>query len=117
MKTGKRKWKFAGVCIVLVILGGGLGMYVNSGGGEYKVGQFEIIIDGTDKARYVPGEEAVISVSVRNTTEIARNMETVEINWKQLSEQLDGITQENVVVCNSAKCHQTLFSNIFSFQV
>ncbi len=43
-----------------------------------------------------------ISVSVRNTTEIARNMETVEINWKQLSEQLDGITQENVVVCNSA---------------
>ena len=66
MKTGKRKWKFAGVCIVLVILGGGLGMYVNSGGGEYKVGQFEIIIDGTDKARYVPGEEAVITVSVRN---------------------------------------------------
>ena len=69
MKTGKRKWKFAGVCIVLVILGGGLGMYVNSGGGEYKVGQFEIIIDGTDKARYVPGEEAVITVSVRNLTQ------------------------------------------------
>ena len=68
MKTGKRKWEFAGVCMALIILGAGLGMYVNGRGGKYEVGQFAITIDGTDKARYAPGEEAVITVSVRNLT-------------------------------------------------
>lgn len=33
------------------------------------MGQFRIIIDGTDKARYAPGEEAVVTAAVRNLTQ------------------------------------------------
>lgn len=39
-----------------------------------------------------------VSVSVKNTTELNRNMETVEVSWNQLVEKLPGITSENVVV-------------------
>ncbi len=69
IKAGRKKWKIAGICIVLIILGAGVSLYGNSRGGKYEVGQLEIIIDGTDKARYAPGEEAVITASVRNLTQ------------------------------------------------
>ena len=64
MKTGKKRWQIAGICILLIILGAGLGsLYENSRRGKYEMGQLEILIDGTDKARYAPGEEAVITAS------------------------------------------------------
>ena len=57
MKTGRKRWQIAGICILLIILGAGLGsLYENSRRGEYEVGQLEILIDGTDKARYAPGK-------------------------------------------------------------
>ncbi len=86
MKKGKRKWKFAGICIVLIILGAGIGMYINSRGGKYEVGQFEITIDGTDKARYAPGEEAVITVSVRNLTQNKADDMLLEMRVYHLAE-------------------------------
>lgn len=86
MKTGKRKWEFAGICIVLILLRAGLGMYVNSRGGKYEVGQFEITIDGTDKARYAPGEEAVITVSVRNLTQNKADDMLLEMRVYHLAE-------------------------------
>lgn len=43
-------------------------------------------------------KEAAVSVSVKNTTDMDRKLETVEVCWKQLSGQLPGLTDTNVVV-------------------
>lgn len=43
-----------------------------------------------------------VSVSVKNTTELTRNLETVEVCWKQLSEKLAGLDQKNVMVYDAA---------------
>lgn len=66
MNREKKKWKIAGICIALIVLGVGAGLYGYSRRGKYEMGQFEIVIAGTDKARYAPGEEAVITADVRN---------------------------------------------------
>ncbi len=50
------------------------------------MGQLEIIIDGTDKARYAPGEEAVITASVRNLTEKEADDILLEMNVYHLGE-------------------------------
>ena len=41
-------------------------------------------------------------MSVKNTTEVARTLETVEMNWKDLTEKLPGATRQNVVVYDAA---------------
>lgn len=87
MKTGKKRWQIAGICILLIILGAGLGsLYENSRRGKYEMGQLEILIDGTDKARYAPGEEAVITASVRNLTEKNADDILLEMNVYHLGE-------------------------------
>ncbi len=87
MKSGRKRRQIAGICIILIILGAVLGsLYVNSSRGEYEVGQLEIIIDGTDKARYAPGEEAVITASVRNLTEKEADDILLEMNVYHLGE-------------------------------
>ncbi len=87
MKTGRKRWQIAGICILLIILGAGLGsLYENSRRGKYEVGQLEILIDGTDKARYAPGEEAVITASVRNLTEKNADDILLEMNVYHLGE-------------------------------
>ena len=87
MKTGRKRWQIAGICILLIILGAGLGsLYENSRRGKYEVGQLEILIDGTDKARYAPGEEAVIKASVRNLTEKNADDILLEMNVYHLGE-------------------------------
>lgn len=65
-KSGRKKWIFAGACTALVLGAVAVCLYQNSRGGQYEVGQMQILIDGTDKARYTPGEETVITVRVRN---------------------------------------------------
>lgn len=47
-------------------------------------------------------KEQGVSVSVKNTTDLGRTLETVEVDWKQLSEQLQGVDQNNVVVFDAA---------------
>lgn len=87
MKSGRKRRQIAGICIILIILGAVLGsLYVNSRRGKYEVGQLEIIIDGTDKARYAPGEEAVITASVRNLTEKEADDILLEMNVYHLGE-------------------------------
>lgn len=87
MKSGRKRRQIAGICIILIILGAVLGsLYVNSRRGGYEVGQLEIIIDGTDKARYAPGEEAVITASVRNLTEKEADDILLEMNVYHLGE-------------------------------
>lgn len=46
-------------------------------------------------------KEQVVSVAVKNETELSRNLETVEVCWKQLSAKLQGINGNNVVVYNA----------------
>ncbi len=67
--TGKRKWIIAGICMVLVICAVGFGLYAGGRGGKYEVGQFEVVIGGTDKARYAPGKEIQVTADVRNLTQ------------------------------------------------
>jgi len=69
IKSGRKKWIIAGICITLIIFTAAFGLYGNSRGGKYEVGQLEIVIDGTDKARYAPGEEMVVTAAVRNLTQ------------------------------------------------
>lgn len=52
--------------MVLLIFEAVFGLYVNSRSGRYEVGELEIRIAGTDKARYAPGEETVIAAAVKN---------------------------------------------------
>lgn len=47
-------------------------------------------------------KEQVVSVAVKNTTDLNREKETVEVCWKDLSAQLQGLKAENVVVYDAA---------------
>lgn len=101
-KSSKRKWIIAGICITLIIFAVVLGLCVNDMGGRYEVGQLEIAIDGTDKARYVPGEETVITATVRNFTQkkvddIRIEMKVYHLNQVVYSDQQNLVleTEEN----------------------
>ena len=43
-------------------------------------------------------KEQGLTVSVKNPTALDRNLETVEVRWKQLTEKLQGATSNNVLV-------------------
>ena len=47
-------------------------------------------------------KEQGLTVSVKNPTALDRKLETVEVNWKQLTEKLQGVNQNNVVVYDAA---------------
>lgn len=66
MKRNRKKWSVAGICVLLITFAVIIGFHVNSRRGKYEVGQLEIVIDGSDKARYFPGEQAVITATARN---------------------------------------------------
>lgn len=103
MKAGKKRWQIAGIGILLILLGTGLSLYAGSRGGKYEVGQLEIIIDGTDKARYAPGEEAVITASVRNLTEKKADGILLEMNIYHLGEAVDSQQQRLVLAPGEEK--------------
>lgn len=86
MKSGRKRWKIAGVCVIFIICGIVFGLCGNGRREKYKVGQLEIIVDGTDKARYAPGEEAVITASVRNLTQKKADELLLEMNVYHLGE-------------------------------
>lgn len=65
---GKRR-KAAGIGTAVVLLGLLLGLYGSSRKEGYEIGQLEIKVSGTDKARYAPGEELTVAVTVTNKTE------------------------------------------------
>lgn len=64
-----QKWKIPGIGILLIILGLITVLCINSRKGKFEVGQLEICIAGTDKARYAPGEAAELTAAVRNLTD------------------------------------------------
>lgn len=93
-KSGKRKWIIAGICMILIIFAVVTGLCINSRGGKYEVGQLQIVIDGTDKARYAPGEEMVVTADVRNLTQkraddILLDMKVYHLDQVVYSEQQD----------------------------
>lgn len=47
-------------------------------------------------------KEQGVLVSVKNPTDIQRNLETVEVKWKVLSEKFQGVTPDNVVAYDAA---------------
>ncbi len=47
-------------------------------------------------------KEPGVSVSVKNTTDLARTLETVEVNWEDIAKKLPGGTPEQVVVYDAA---------------
>lgn len=47
-------------------------------------------------------KEPGVSVSVKNTTDLARTLETVEVNWEDIAKKLPGVTPEQVVVYDAA---------------
>lgn len=47
-------------------------------------------------------KEQGVSVSVKNTTDLARTLETVEVNWEDIAKKLPGVTPEQVVVYDAA---------------
>lgn len=47
-------------------------------------------------------KEQQMTVTVKNTTDLNRDKETVELCWKGVAEKLQGITPENVVVYDAA---------------
>ena len=61
------------------------------------MGQMKIVIDGTDKARYVPGEEAVITATVRNLMQKKAEGIRVEMDVYHL-EQLIYSQQQNLIL-------------------
>lgn len=78
-KSGRKKWIFVGACITLILGAAAGSLYKNSRGGQYEVGQLQILIDGTDKARYNPGEEVVVTATVRNLMPTAAG---IQLNMK-----------------------------------
>lgn len=93
IKSNKKKWMIAGIsCTILIVLGVVFGLCIQNRGEKYEAGQFELVIDGTDKARYVPGEEAVITAAVKNLTQkkaddILLEMEVYHLDQMVYSEQ------------------------------
>ena len=47
-------------------------------------------------------KEQGLTVSVKNPTALDRNLETVEVRWKQLTEKLQGATSNNVLVYDAS---------------
>lgn len=67
MKLFKKKWiTIAGIGIGFLVLGTGICLYRNSLGRKYEAGQLEIVMNGTDRARYMPGEEVVVTAEIIN---------------------------------------------------
>ena len=94
MKSHRKKYRMAGIFIILVICGLALVLYRNSNTRRYEEGQLEIIVNGTDKARYAPKEEAAITVTVRNVMEktaddILLDMKVYHLDQVVYSEQQD----------------------------
>lgn len=61
------------------------------------MGQFEITVDATDKARYSPGEEAVITADVRNFTQTAVSDIRLEMKVYHLGEEVYSEQQDLVL--------------------
>lgn len=66
-------------------------------GGKYEVGQLEITINGTDKARYAPGDEIVITASVSNLTQKSADDIRLEMKVYHLDENVYTERQELVL--------------------
>ncbi len=47
-------------------------------------------------------KEQGVSVSVKNTTDLTRTLETIEVDWEAISEKLPGATPERIVVYDAA---------------
>ncbi len=88
MKTDKKKRKTVGLLIVVIMVAAGMGLYVNDREGNYEMGQLEIVIEGTDKARYAPRENAVITASVRNLTQKKADDIQIEMKVYHLAEEV-----------------------------
>lgn len=88
MMLGRRKWIIAGLCVMLVLFAVVFCIYGNRQGGLYEVGQLEILINGTDKARYVPGEKATITATVGNLTETTVDDVWLKMNVYHLDEMV-----------------------------
>lgn len=97
IESGRKRWKIAGVCMILIIFGVVFCLYINSKGGKYKMGQFEIIIDGTDKARYAPMEDMVITAVVKNLTQKKADDIIIEMNVYHL-DQVVYSEQQNLIL-------------------
>lgn len=98
-RSGKREWIIAGICIIVVIFVGVFRLYCyrESGKGKYEVGQFEITISGTDRARYAPGEETVITATVRNLTQNKADDILLEMDVYHLDEPVYSQKQSMVL--------------------
>ncbi len=88
MKTAldRRKWIIAGLCMMLILFTVVFRICGNRQGGLYEVGQLEILINGTDKARYAPGEKTTITVTVGNLTETIIDNLWLKMNVYHLDE-------------------------------
>lgn len=68
-KSDRRTCRAAVQSALLIVLG--LALCACGRGGEYEVGQLELLIEGTDKARYAPNDMVEVAVTARNLTDKA----------------------------------------------
>lgn len=88
MKMNQKKRKIAGLGIALIVLGASVSLYIHKWEGKYEMGQFEITVAGTDKARYAPGEEAVITADIRNLSQKSADDILLEMEVCHLGESV-----------------------------
>lgn len=79
------------------------GLYESSNGGKYEAGQLEIVIDGSDKARYAPGEEVSVAAMVRNITEKRADDIRIEMAVYHLDEVIYSKQQDLVLEAEEDK--------------
>lgn len=90
---GKR-WKVAGIGAAAVVLGLLLGVCGSNRKEGYEIGQLEIKADGTDKARYAPGEELTVTATVTNKTEKEADGILLWLEAYHLEQTIDSWQQE-----------------------
>lgn len=86
------------LCIAgLGILGTAAGVIYAQAAGAFAAGDITLLIAGTDKARYAPGETVRLEAAVENTTDRRFRSGTLEMRVFHLEEEIFSSQQEIVL--------------------